>query len=495
MATTPEFRPSRPVAPFRQKLAAFWRWWKGEIARLVPERFSMLRGGGSAPMIALDGDDVVLASPPAGGGEARAVLAALDDARRKAAVRALLERAGETRGRARLALGHGEALMRKVTMPAATEENLRQVLAFEMDRLTPFKADEVYFDYRVLSRDAATGQILVQLAVARREVVDARAQKLRALGANVQGVAVRDEAGHGAALDLMPREQRGETGSSTERMVQYGLIGACVLLLLAALVFPVYQKRETFMALDPVVNKARQEAEAADAIGRALERQVADYNFLLTRKHANAPALAFVEDISRLLPDNTWVTSLEIKPVGKVREVQVIGETVSSSKLIEILESSTLIQNAAPRGTVTRGSQPGSERFMIVAEARARPLPEARPVMEVATVMQPAPVPVPAPPPVASANPPPPTAVVTPVPSATAPAAPPASQAQTPSQAPPVSQAQTPSQPQPPAQAQTPSQPQPPAQAPPQSHVPTPVNPSGRVPTPARRPTMTPSQK
>ena len=389
MASAPEFGPSRARAPARQKLSAFWRWWSGEIARLLPERFSMLRGGARAPMIALEGDDVVLASPAPGGGEARTVLAPLDDARRRAAVRALLERAGETRGRARLALGHDEALVRKATMPAATEENLRQVLAFEMDRLTPFKADEVYFDYRVVSRDPATGQILVQLAVARRGLVDARVQALRALGVNVQGVAVRDEAGHGAALDLMPSEQRGEGETSAERMAQRLLLGAAVVLLAVALLFPVWQKRETYIALAPIVNKAKQEAEASDAIARTLEKQVADYNFLLARKHGNAPALAFIEEISRLLPDNTWVTSLEVKAVGKVREVQVIGETVSSSKLIEILESSSLIQNAAPRGTVTRGSQPGTERFMIVAEARARALPEARPVMEVATVMQP----------------------------------------------------------------------------------------------------------
>ena len=419
MATNPEFGSARPPAPVRQKLSAAWRWWSGEIARLLPERFSMLRGGARVPMVLLEGDDVLLASPPPGGGEARTILGPLDDARRKVALRALLERAGETRGRARLALGQGEALVRKVTMPAATEENLRQVLAFEMDRLTPFRAEEVYFDYRVLSRDAATGQLLVQIAVARREVVDARVQALRALGANVQGVAVRDEAGHAAALDLMPAEQRGEGDTSTQRLVQHVMMGLCLLLLVAALVLPVYRKRENFIALNPIMLKAKQEAEATDAIARTLEKQVADYNFLIARKHANAPALAFIEDISRLLPDNTWVTSLEIKPVGKVREVQVIGETVSSSKLIEILEGSTLIQNAAPRGTVTRGSQPGTERFMIAAEARARALPEAKPVLEVATVVAPAT-------PAAAPVPAPPTAVLTPVPApaAAAPAAP-----------------------------------------------------------------------
>ncbi len=412
MATVPEAA-NRP-GPFRHKLAALWRWWTGEIARMVPERFSMLRGGTRVPIVALEGDDIVLAAPAAGGGEERTVLAPLDEARRKEAVRALLERAGETRGRARVALARDEALVRKLTMPAATEENLRQVLAFEMDRLTPFKADEVYFDYRVLSRDAVAGQILVQLAVARREVVDARIQALRALGANVRGVAVRDDAGHAEAFDLMPSEQRGEGETSRQRLAQRVLLGASLLLLAVALLYPVWRKRETFIALNPLVIKSKADAEASDAIARTLEKQVADYNFLLTRKHGNAPALAFIEEISRLLPDNTWVTSLEIKPTGKVREVQVIGETVSSSKLIEILEASSILQNATPRGTVTRGSQPGTERFMIVAEARARPLPEARPVMEVGTVVQPAPAP--SAPRQPASVPQPPTAVLTPAP-------------------------------------------------------------------------------
>ena len=59
-------------------------------------------------------------------------------------------------------------------MPAATEENLAQVLSFEMDRLTPFRADEVYFDHRVVGRDAAAATLAVLVAVARRDIVDSR---------------------------------------------------------------------------------------------------------------------------------------------------------------------------------------------------------------------------------------------------------------------------------------------------------------------------------
>jgi len=56
MAISPDFTPVRAPPAWRQKLAAFWRWWAGEISRLVPERFSMLRGAARSPIVALDGD-------------------------------------------------------------------------------------------------------------------------------------------------------------------------------------------------------------------------------------------------------------------------------------------------------------------------------------------------------------------------------------------------------------------------------------------------------
>lgn len=404
MAATPVPGAARPTPPWRQKANAFWRWWTGELMQLIPHRFVMLRGSDRAPMLVVrDGQATIVDSRP-GTAVQRASLASLDDAQRKAAVLALLERNGEPRGRARAVLSAEEALVRRLAMPAATEENLRQVLEFEMDRLTPFRSNEVYFDYRVTSRDAAASQVILQLAVARRDVVDSRVNELRALGVSVQGVAVREDAGHaGAALDLLPSEQRGERESSRERMAQRLAAGTVLVLLFVALIYPVYQKRETLIALSPLVNQARQEAEATDAIAHDLERQVADYNFLLARKHATQPVLAVLEDLSRLLPDNTWVQQLDVKTVGKTREVVITGETASASRLIEILEGSKLLQNAAFRGTVSRGGQAALERFTIAAEVRPRTPPEAVPVLEAAGA-EPAPaappIPVPSGPPV-----------------------------------------------------------------------------------------------
>jgi general secretion pathway protein L len=276
----------------------------------------------------------------------------------------------------------------------------------------------VYFDQRVVSRDAADGQITVELAMAPRERVDARVRELGALGVSVQGVALRDDAHRSPdTFDLLPSEQRGERESSRERAVRSSLIGAVALLFIAALAFPVYKKREEVKALLPLVDKAGADARATEAVLRELERQAGDYNFLLTRKYTWYPTAQYVEELSRLLPDTTWLQQLDIRATGKTKEVVITGETASSSKLIELLESSKMLQNASPRGPTTRGSTPGSERFMIGAELRPRTPPEAQPLAAAPKVLAPPMPPVPASAPQgANAATPPPTATVTPAP-------------------------------------------------------------------------------
>jgi general secretion pathway protein L len=414
MATTPETFNARPTPAWRQSLQSFWRWWTGELAQAMPERLAAFGGVARVPHLAVEGDEVVMVEPQlTQGAQARMSLAG-DATRAASAVAMLLARGGETRRRARLALAHREVLLRRTTMPAATEENLGQVIGFEMDRLTPFRAEDVYFDYKVLSRDTAAGTLSVLLAVSRRDLVDARLARLRELGVSVQGIAVHGDA-TAAGLDLLPHEQRGERENRSERTLRFVLIALVAALLVAVLAYPVWRKREEVKAILPVAAQAEAQAKSADALRAELERQVTDYNFLLARKHGTPPPLAYLEDVSRLLPDSTWLAQFDLKNTGKSREVLLSGETASASKLIEILEQSRLIANAAPRGSITKGSMPNTERFQIAAEAKGRPAPEPLPLAEMPASPA-APKPAPAAP----------AASVTPVPAAPAPVTPPA---------------------------------------------------------------------
>ena len=48
-----------------------------------------------------------------------------------------------------LRLSNADILAKSLTLPLATQPELRQVLSFEMDQETPFKPDELYWDHRL----------------------------------------------------------------------------------------------------------------------------------------------------------------------------------------------------------------------------------------------------------------------------------------------------------------------------------------------------------
>ena len=66
----------------------------------------------------------------------------------------------------------GAALRRVAWLPAEAEDRLGDVLGFELDRLTPFRPEQVYFDYRVTDRRERRGFIGVELVAAPRPFVD-----------------------------------------------------------------------------------------------------------------------------------------------------------------------------------------------------------------------------------------------------------------------------------------------------------------------------------
>ena len=74
--------------------------------------------------------------------------------------------------RVEVAVPPEKMLVKQIQLPLAAEENLRQVLGFEMQRQTPFRAEQVYFNYRIAARRAQTQQIVVQLSVVPRTVVE-----------------------------------------------------------------------------------------------------------------------------------------------------------------------------------------------------------------------------------------------------------------------------------------------------------------------------------
>ena len=311
-------------------------------------------------------------------------------------------------------------LQKTVSYPAVVEENLAMVLANDLDRQTPFTPDQIYLTHRVESRSESSdgvARIDVQLTIVLRRVVAPVIDRIRASGGTVYSVVITNPA-NGHTLEMLPVAEWTPRRLSQLQKINLGLLATLFALCFAAIVVPIAQRRAEVIALQPMVDKARNEADATRKIEAEFQRLSQEYQMATTKKYQAYAVVDIIEELTRLSPDTTWLQSLEMKsPPGagkgknSIREVQLIGEAASASKMIEALEQSPLLQNTTQRAQTTRGSQPNTERFQIATELKPRVMPEM-----IDLIAEPPATPMPTGPAVPSAS--------TPTPAAPTPAAP-----------------------------------------------------------------------
>ena len=393
-----DYRKSLQRLSQRLGLGRFLDWWLGELSAMVPR---VLSGASKTAMerrvlVEISGSHVTFSRVVAGkiAEAGRLDMASLDAAGQKLAFQSELNKIVRQEAGIALCLPPERVLRKILSLPLAVEENLRQVIAFEMDLHTPFKAEQVYFDYRLARRNK---QLDVALVVAQRGVIDEPLRQLAAWGAQVIAVLVADEVTDGIPCNLLPAGQRQKSGDKLLSRLNIVLASGAVLLLCVALVLPIWQKRETVLALHPLLGKVHQQAAVAEDLRSQLEVLMAEYNYLLDKKRDSPPVVAVLEDVTRVLPDDTWVQQFDLK--GK--EMLIQGETASSSKLAGLFEQAKTLHDANFRAPLTKGQGANSERFQLAAETRPLQRAETEPQSLVPTVQavvaQPAPVQVAAP--------------------------------------------------------------------------------------------------
>ncbi len=432
-------------------LPRFWHWWMAELAPVVPAASrSALRRWRMRPVIEFGEREAVFWRPEIVNGEielaamAKAPLAG-DPADVAAVGRAAMASIGaDAQGnvagrppRVVVALPPRQVMRKQLVLPAAVEESLEQALSYDLDRHTPFRPEQLYFDAVVVSRDPARKTITVDWAAALKTAVDGARRQAEAWGALVQAVVPGPASTMPPRLNLLPAEEQPQAGAWRRWQVWVPLVLLAVIAL-ASVVVPLVQKREYAIALNKQAEEARVQALAADAVRTQLERAQGEYNYVLAKKYAYPGAVRLLDGVTRVLPDDTWVTQLEMRTTLRGKETQrdlvLRGESANAGKLIGLLEDSKLVEQAALRSSTTK-IQPGpGEIFDLGAQVKKMPPPAPVPLSAIPDPAPPAPVAPPPLPPPAAASAQPPTSPLPPgmrsvVPSAPAPSAAPPRQA------------------------------------------------------------------
>ena len=89
---------------------------------------------------------------------------------------------------------------------------------------------------------------------------------------------------------------------------------------------------------------------------------------LSQRKNAGLPTVVVLEALSRILPDQTYLTEFRIEGT----KLRLVGTTRDAPALIALLEQSHFFSHASFFAPTTRASLPNAERFHIEATIEAR---------------------------------------------------------------------------------------------------------------------------
>src|SRR5690242_17237749 len=350
----------------RSPFPGFLRWWGGELTAMLPAGLRALVRRGPDVLWLSGISGVATVRRVRGGARLAAIAPGLPvDVQREEFAQACAGIDPDDR-RLLLVVPASQVLYRRLLMPAAAAADPRRVVGYELDRQTPFKPEQVYYDVRVSADAAPAGQVALDLYAAPKADIDPLLERFDMIEAHPDAVDVQAADGTLAGIDLLPLEQRPRRVDRRRRTNLFlGL--ACVLLAVLVLSQWLANRRAALAEMQADVQAMRAKATQSEQLRAQLTGALAASKFLVKRKSENPSALEVLDDLTRRLPANAWLDALTLDDSGGL---DIKGEAAKAAALVDTLSSSSLLQEPKLQGVIQPDPATGKERFELVARVR-----------------------------------------------------------------------------------------------------------------------------
>lgn len=343
-------------------LTEFATWWARQMLDLVPARFR-------SPDPARDNALVVAPEGPP------AAPHAIRLSQRKQGTESFLGSfAADAGGMARMraAVGArprgavvvrlpGEALLeRDVALPLAAERAPQQALHYEMDRLTPFPSDAVFWNWAVTRRDKARARLHLLLFFVPKTALGGTLAALGRAGISPTLLEAATERGV-RTIALASPDPSG--GLWRRRLTLAGQV-ACGALAVVVLALPFVRQSLALQAADRQIAQVRPATEQVEALRRRLSGAGAGADVVAAERGRLGDVLQVLSAITDLLPDDTFLTDLSMHQ-GKLG---IAGQSAAAAKLIPVLAAEPALRNPSFVAPVTRIENGTVDQFSIRAE-------------------------------------------------------------------------------------------------------------------------------
>ncbi len=344
-------------------LREFLDWWLRQIASLLPARLRQGEGRqADALVISADADGAAAElSTRRNGRLASLGRFALDEPGLARAEAALARRGVRQPGRAQatvLLLPAALLLERDVSLPLAAERDPEQVLQFEMDRLTPFDATEVFWTWTLRARDRVRARLHLRVSLVPQAAI-------RPLLATLSRIGIAPTTLEFATGSGLRRIGMAHTHAGRGRRTRLALAAAlCASLALAAIVTPFVRQSLAARALDRRIAALAPGVAAAEALRARITREAAGKDVLVAERGRVGDALAAIAAVTDILPDDTYLTDFTLRS----RKLVMNGRSAAAARLIGLLSAAPQLREPAFLAPVTRSETGRADLFSIRAE-------------------------------------------------------------------------------------------------------------------------------
>jgi general secretion pathway protein L len=268
--------------------------------------------------------------------------------------------------RVEVQLRSGHVMTSLLDFPSKAGDFLDGMIRAQIDRLTPWNAGDAVFGWspptaaaneRIDVAFAATSRQEVQPVLQFVQGLDAASVAIYTMASDVGGAPVR--------IKLLDQPWRSVIGSADQipRLLRRVLLvagaAAAVSLLIATYLESSMQSQQDELQRQIAQRRAALRLDA-NAPGSAL-------GLLAKRKQSTPSSVMVLEAVSRVLPDNTYVTELRIEG----DKIQVVGMTKDAPSLIRLMEQSPQFTRATFFAPTTQAPNEPGERFHIEAHITA----------------------------------------------------------------------------------------------------------------------------
>ena len=344
-------------------LKRFFLWWGRELSFWIPERLKQVLSDKTGYVFLHITSEKMKFSSLIDGQKKNIVELVFNEQGLAQAQKMLEDNEDVKKAHLILRLSSEQALKKIFYLPAAAKQNIKQVVAFEIDRYTPFNSDQVYFALKPLGKEE-NGQIKVLLVLTPREILDTIYLQLNSAEIYPDVVDFVEEANNFSEdleiYNLLPEWER-PVKNKIEQTLTWSFSFILFILTIAVFVFPVWHQAQNVNSLKQQIKLLKKDAEFVQSQQLEID-QIVDETDQLNEVKENTPALLeIINTLSHSIKNDTWMTHLKFKR-GRL---QLQGQSPTAEGLIGVLEASPLFSNVRFVSPLTKDKRTGFERFQI----------------------------------------------------------------------------------------------------------------------------------